>query len=43
MKKLYRKKRCEVAKCLQITEKEAEYFVFTGEAITQLMILVMKE
>jgi hypothetical protein len=22
-----------VAKCLQVTEKEAEYFVFTGEAI----------
>ena len=26
-------KSCEVAKCLQIAEKEAEYFVFTGEAI----------
>jgi hypothetical protein len=26
-------KRCEVAKCLQVSEKEAEYFVFTGEAI----------
>jgi HD superfamily phosphohydrolase len=26
-------KRDEVAKCLQVAEKEAEYFVFTGEAI----------
>jgi len=28
-----REKRCEVAKCLQINEQEAGYFVFTGEAI----------
>ena len=33
MKKQYTEKSCEVAKCLQIAEKEAEYFVFTGEAI----------
>ena len=31
--KAIQEKRCEVAKCLQVTEKEAEYFVFTGEAI----------
>jgi hypothetical protein len=31
--KTIQEKRCEVAKCLQVTEKEAEYFVFTGEAI----------
>ena len=31
--KAIKEKRCEVAKCLQVTEKEAEYFVFTGEAI----------
>ena len=33
MRKQYRRNRCEVAKYLQVTEKEAEYFVFTGEAI----------
>jgi len=32
-KKAIHEKRCEVAKCLQVTEQEAEYFVFTGEAI----------
>jgi len=32
-KKAIQEKRCEVAKYLQVTEKEAEYFVFTGEAI----------
>jgi len=32
-KKAIHDKRCEVAKCLQVTEQEAEYFVFTGEAI----------
>ena len=32
-KKTIHDKRCEVAKCLQVTEQEAEYFVFTGEAI----------
>jgi uncharacterized protein len=26
-------KKCEVAKCLQVNEQEAGYFVFTGEAI----------
>src|SRR5580765_116910 len=31
--KLVEEKRCEVAKSLHISEKEAEYFVFTGEAI----------
>ena len=31
--KAIQEKRCEVAKCLQVTEKEAGYFVFTGEAI----------
>ena len=31
--KAIQEKRCEVAKYLQVTEKEAEYFVFTGEAI----------
>jgi HD superfamily phosphohydrolase len=30
---IIREKRCEVAKCLQVNEGEAEYFVFTGEAI----------
>jgi len=30
---LVEEKRCEVAKSLHISEKEAEYFVFTGEAI----------
>ena len=32
--KLVEEKRCEVAKSLHISEKEAEYFVFTGEAIS---------
>jgi len=32
-KKAIHEKQCEVAKCLQVTEQEAEYFVFTGEAI----------
>jgi uncharacterized protein len=31
--KAIREKICEVAKCLQINEQEAGYFVFTGEAI----------
>jgi len=31
--KLIEEKRCEVTKSLHISEKEAEYFVFTGEAI----------
>jgi len=31
--KLIEEKRCEVAKSLHISEKEAGYFVFTGEAI----------
>ena len=30
---IIREKRCEVAKCLRVNEREAEYFVFTGEAI----------
>ena len=30
---IIRERRCEVAKCLQVNEREAEYFVFTGEAI----------
>ena len=31
--KAIHEKKCEVAKCLQINEQEAGYFVFTGEAI----------
>jgi HD superfamily phosphohydrolase len=31
--KTIQEKKCAVAKYLQVTEKEAEYFVFTGEAI----------
>jgi hypothetical protein len=31
--KAIQEKKCAVAKYLQVTEKEAEYFVFTGEAI----------
>jgi HD superfamily phosphohydrolase len=31
--KAIQEKKCEVAKCLQINEQEAGYFVFTGEAI----------
>jgi uncharacterized protein len=31
--KITQEKRCEVATCLGITEKEADYFAFTGDAI----------
>ena len=43
MKEASNRKKLRSGKMLQIAEKEAEYLVFTGEAITQLIIPVMNE